>query len=476
MIGIVLYWKNSNNSNRLSKFNHPMLRSAFILTILLVLLASCMPVQTGTPTPIASQTSSSLPEQFNRLATQTQSAVQTSIVVAGQQAATQMGISAVTPSALPYIAPVLEEVGPFRQVSRREALIIGKVLDFQAIREGFLLFSEGGISYFQDDEWTGYFTQPIGSVVGVDSSAHAWIANRDTPEILRSNEQVSRHRDSSEDTEAWVTFGAEQGWSPVNGSVNPVKYGLFTDHRGVLWAATDKDVRSFDGSRWQVYDSQVLGMPAPNEGAAMTFMIFPSKDSADVYVGRCDWGGAGPVGGGGVRAFDGQVWRELDPSLNMGCASAISDDGRGGLWVASDASLHHYDQVSTSWQQVPLPEAPPQSVFRYFNDLTPGPEGDLWAQLALCSDDTCLGGEVLYRLLDSDWQQVGEPSLVAGQKLLFDSTGSPWLFSAGSVYQIEGNSLLSVPGLVVLAATTDVSGKLWLVAQSAGPPTLWSLP
>jgi hypothetical protein len=70
---------------------------------------------------------------------------------------------------------------------------------------------------------------------------------------------------------------------------------------------------------------------------------------------------------------------------------------------------------------------------------------------------------------------IGEPRPVGGQNLFFDLRGEPWLFSSGTVYQIENQSLIPVEGLVVLAAAKSASGEIWLVAQSTGPPTLWKL-
>jgi hypothetical protein len=88
----------------------------------------------------------------------------------------------------------------------------------------------------------------------------------------------------------------------------------------------------------------------------------------------------------------------------------------------------------------------------------------------------CFGKTALYHLKDGLWQMVGEPSMSGGQKLLFDAAGNTWVLSAGGISQIVDNSLQTIPGLTVLAATTDLSGKLWLVAQSTGPPTLWNQP
>jgi hypothetical protein len=39
---------------------------------------------------------------------------------------------------------------------------------------------------------------------------------------------------------------------------------------------------------------------------------------------------------------------------------------------------------------------------------------------------------------------------------------------------VNANQLVPADGLLVQGATTDPKGDLWLVAQSSGPPTLWT--
>lgn len=435
-----------------------------ILLVCLFWLVACAPVLPDSIPPTTTETSPGISEQLNRLATQTYVAASTSTVEAQPEHTPDQAVQPVpSPSPQPAIITHLEEIGPFHQLSLAEALIAGKVLGLQAAQDGLLLFSESGYSRFQDDHWTGYFTEEMGALVGVDASGSAWVAARDGTQIARWDEPQ------------WSIFASDQGWAPISISAGiPVKPGLSTDSRGYIWLSTEQDVRTFDGNRWHVYGPEAIDMPLPEDGKYSTYTILPIQNTSDVYVGRCDWGSLGPAGGPGIRRFDGHEWYEVDPALNTGCAAEIIEGSDGQYWIGLDSTLFQYKPGTGDIDLVPLPVPPPKKGFGYFTGLTAGPDGSLWAQLSLCNGDACYGGEALYRLRDSDWQQIGEPSQAFGQKLLFDSAGTPWLFSAGGVYQIIDSTPRPVEGLVVLAATVDDSGEIWLVAQSTGPPTLWT--
>jgi ligand-binding sensor domain-containing protein len=448
-----------------------MKRLIITLTTCLLCSTACSPVVPASPTPTAPASESSASVQLNLFATQTQSAA----VVATTSAQQELNVSPVpvhSPSPLPVITQAPEQAGPFRQVSRKEAPVLGRVLDLQPVDEGILLLSEGGVSYYQDDEWTAYLTMMTGNLVGVDTNRSAWATDANGS-ISKSNFAVNSHALEVQDTLAWILYQPEEGWSPITTTVgSPVSFGLVTDSRGWLWVSTARDVRSFHGI-WQVHESQTMGMPTPAEEATLEFSLYPNLNSGEIYAGRCDWGGAGPIGGGGWRAFDGQSWTEPDPLLNSGCVTAFAQDNEGGIWVAQDANLWHYRSEATAPEQAALPEPPAPYRFGYINNLSNAPDGSLWAQLALCTEQACFGGEAVYRLNDGVWQQIGEPSPAGGQRLLFDGTGTAWLLSAGSIYRVVEEQFQQVPGLVVQAAAVDHAGTLWLVAQSSGSPTLW---
>jgi len=445
--------------------NLPMKRWKLILTIAIIFLAGCSPEPPPALTPTSTFTPQGLSQQLNQFATQTQAAVQTTTAEAQQ--APQEPLPVHTPLSATPIPLSPQAIGPFQQFSPQEALTAGNVLDLQVGENGIVVVSENGISGFEDGEWLGYFTAEIGYPIGIDVTGRAWVVDPHGTAIYRSEPYVWRVA-QYDDTIVWENFN----WVLISSqSGKPVKFDLLTDRRGDLWVATVKDVRSFNSS-WMVHDSLAMGMPQPAGDTSAEYVILPVQNTGEVLVGRCDWGTAGPQGGGGVRSFDGQTWHELADELNTGCATAMTENATGDVWLALDNRLYH--QVNGTWEQISLPEAPPQNRFGYYTGLTADPVDGLWVQLALCEPEGCFGGEMLYRLSNGEWQPIGEPSPAGGRRVLFDSSGAPWLLAGGEISQIVDSTPQPVSELAVLAATNDDSGNLWLLAQSNGPPTIWS--
>jgi len=461
----VLYSHLVEANRNLMKRQYPSTSKCLSLSIVLTLcLAGCTstppPIQI-TPTPAPTQTSE-LSEQINLLATQTQAAV---AEAKPSQPAAATPADTPAPVVLPMVS-VEETVGPFKQVSKEEAMIAGRVISLQAGAEGsFVLLSESGYSRYQDGVWSGYFTEEVGALVGIDPAGRAWAAARD-------GSQIAVWED-----DAWRSFGSAEGWSPLGEALgNPVEPGITIGPDGNLWLATAYDVRRFDGARWQVFTSETMEMPpAQSLDLIGSFTLALASQSGELWVGRCDWGGPGPFGGGGIRKYDGQSWLEAGSEVNTGCVTTIYEDRAGNVWAGVDSGLYRFTPSSASWEQIPLPAAPAEQRYGFITGLTSGPDGDLWVTLAQCGGASCYVGEDIFHLDGDAWQQVGETSLEGGQQVLFDAGGKPWLFSAGSVYQVVGNGLEPVAGLFVQAAATDASGNLWLVAQSTGTPTLWKL-
>ncbi len=448
--------------------------SAIWVFLMFSLLNACTPVPPTTsitPSPSAQETSG-LSEQINLLATQTQAAIETASAEYLAYTVTPINNESTSVSAIPQVTPatstidVVEQVGPFKQVAREPALIAGRVTGLQIAPDGsLLLLSESGYSNFKNGIWTGYFTEEIGPLVGIDPSGRAWATARDGSLI------------AVWDNDRWIPYGENEGWSPLqSGRGNPVASGIVGGPDGDLWVATDSDVRRFYGDRWQVFTSEAMEMPAAGiPGVTSIYTIAPLQNTGEVFVGRCDWGSSGPAGGGGISKFSQQTWQQVVPLMSNSCASSLNEDEQGSIWIGTDTGILHYSADSDNVETIQFPPAPSGSRYGYVTDLAADPDGDLWVSLGLCDEAICYGGEQLYHLTGNAWQQIGEPTPAGGQKLLLDSTGQPWLVYGGSIYQVTGDQLQPVSGLVVQAATTGSSGDIWLVAQSNGPPTLWVL-
>lgn len=441
------------------------------VAISLLLLSACQAERPVVTNPASTTTVPGFSEALPRLATQTQVAALTATADSQRIAPTLEIMTAFTPSPLPSLPSPLDIVGPFQQVSHKAAPIAGKVINLQTDQDGTLyLLSEGGYARFDDNQWTAYFVGETGYLVGVDPYGRGWTATYDGTYISRWD-----HR--SEDIEIWIAYLEKEGWvAPESANGMPVSPGIWMDGGGNLWVATTTDVRRFNNERWEAFGVQALGMQPIAEASYASFTIYPQPGTSRVFVGRCDWSNMVPIGGGGLRLFDGNVWITPEAAFVSGCVTAIAQDASGSLWVAQDANLFRYNPTDQSTESIPMPAPPPQTPIGYIAALTADPDGSLWAQFALCNAESCLDGTALYHLQGNQWHAVGNPSPAGGMRVLFDASGTPWLFAAGNISQIVENKPQEISGLNVLAATTDNAGKLWLVAQHVGPPTLWTLP
>ena len=424
---------------------------------------------TTTPTAQIIPTSTedaALAGQINLLATQTQIAALVETAVAAQATPLPDFPPPPIPETPMPAAAFLATIGPFQQVSREEALIADRVTGMQTAGDGsILLLSESGYSTFKDDHWMGFFTDFMGALAGIDRSGRVWVASRDGTRI------------SAWDGTQWISYGADEGWTQApNPEGNPVSTGIIEDELGNLWLATDVDVRRFDGQSWKVFSMDAMGMPPLQaDELTSTFTLTAADSRGELWVGRCDWGGPGPIGGGGAVRFDGQTWQDSDLPDATACVTAILEDGSGDIWVGADSNLYRNRLGSEAWEPIALPEPPAEARFGYFATLTADPTGKLWAALALCGGASCYGDESHYYFKEGAWSAIGGPSQFGGSRFLFDGDGNSWLLAGSNISQVVANQPIPVDGLLVQSATIDPAGKLWLVAQSSGPPTLWKL-
>jgi hypothetical protein len=368
------------------------------------------------------------------------------------------------PSPEATVTTELKQVGPFVQVSSEEARIAGTVLDLVARPDGGIwLLSEGGFSEFRDGEWTGYLVDSVGEVVGIDAEGRFWVVSPDGSKI------------SAWDGQAWSEYGPLNGWlTAERTSGRIITSGIITDLEGRIWLATGSDVRSFNQGEWRIYTPGEIGLLAPETlDYLVTFEIAYDPMSAQVWVGSCHWAGPGPVGGGGIARLVLGEWQIANPEAEPGCVSAIRPALEDGVWAGIDNTLWQYSPGG-GWRSFAPPAAPQDVRFGFYTNLTAAPDGSLWPELALCGGASCYAGEALYRMQAGDWIQIGNVEEAVGRQVFFDGAGKTWLLSGGVMHQVIEGVPVPSSDLIVLAATVDQSGRLWMVAQGDGPATMWS--
>jgi len=362
----------------------------------------------------------------------------------------------------------LERSGLFQQISAEEALIAGRVISLESDPDGGIwLISEDGISHFDGEVWSGFLTETTGEMVGMDRKGHFWLVSHDGTSI------------TSWDQTAWISYTISTGWEPIETELpylGPAR--VTSDQYGNVWLSSESGVRMFDGTSWQIISDEMMGMPEVGSPDLISqYLIKTIQDRGEVWVGRCDWSGPGPINGGGVRVYDGGNWLENQPPFDDGCITEIEEGTNGDVWVGREAELWKLSGQDGRWEQH-VPPAPPEELgvrFGYVVGLAVDPNGDPWAELEICGGASCYNGEILYHLIGSDWEQIGEVTAGFRREVLFDEQGNTWIISGGSIYRIGGDETEQLSNINVLAATSDHEGGIWLLAQGSGAPTLWVL-
>jgi hypothetical protein len=304
----------------------------------------------------------------------------------------------------------------------------------------------------------------------VDRTGRAWVLHQGSSEIEAW--QVG----------AWRRYGANQGWTTPaeseSGGWAPGPWGVSLA-RETVWLPTRLDVRAFDGERWRAYSLQEMGFPAPEwEEMGVTHRIAVLEEGEQVWVGECYYSGPGPMGGQGVRWFDGRAWRGGEAPVGADCVSVMEVDGTGRLWLGARDALWVFDPVQQIWSDYHLPqELLLGQNFSHPRDLLIDPDGDVWAILQMCGGASCDGPSNLYRIHKGEWSLVAQAEwwFEPLKELVMDASGQGWLFWEGGVYRLAGGDLLPVARLEARTVALDPAGGLWVLAGRGEEAALWRL-
>ena len=352
----------------------------------------------------------------------------------------------------------------FQPVTRVSLAASEHVLNLVAESDDTIwLLTNYRVMQYSQGIWTDYLPQFSGMIIGMDSQHQVWVISDDRVQVSAWNGS------------AWANFGAEAGWKPLmpdNGM--ELDWSLATDRRGQVWLATGHDIRMFDGTKWEIFDLSDLGMfPLEEEDAiSETTMVFLNANGY-LWALNCQWIGPGPIGGGGVRWYDGHVWQGSDSPVAHGCATVIDEDGRGNIWLGLDNDLWRLDTLSGNWERFLSPEPPEGERFGLFSDLTLDAVGNPWPELVICGGASCYTGNIRYHFTDTEWLQIGDIG-IDNSSLYFDATGQGWVFASYGVFRIAGNQLEPVTNLLILKVAVSPSAKLWFIGVYESETWLWA--
>jgi hypothetical protein len=347
------------------------------------------------------------------------------------------------------------EIDTLRLKAVLEPILFGEVIDLRSLPDGrMILTTSRGYATFEGEDIflqiTGYSQQ----MVGVDDFERMWF-------FVDGDGSRIYYWDGGLDF-----ILVDRGWKTVEDVGIMLGQGVITDSDGDVWIYTERDVRKYDGRKWTIFGMDDLGMPTPPyEEIIRNINLHYLKGIDQMWVTSCFWGGPGPIGGGGVRWYENGVWKGGGTSLKEGCALSVAEDERGRVWMGVDDNLWRYIPKTASWRQYPVPESIESKRYRFAGDIVISPGGESWASYLLCGEESCEDFKRFHRQGD-EWIPVGEPYFFT-QTLLFDGSGTPWIFGEG-ILCVEDNQSKMVSDIIVEGVSTDSEGTIWMVGHPVG--------
>ncbi|MBN2005183.1 MAG: hypothetical protein JXA21_17630 [Anaerolineae bacterium] len=356
---------------------------------------------------------------------------------------------AATPTPTPLPAP-------FRTVSPVADILPGDSAYLYRACDGTpWLVSDEAVAMLEGDTWRLYLTGITGTVAGIDASGHVWVAGEDCSTI------------NAWDGATWITYGPEDGWSPISDTWGSFVRGGRCDLDGNFWTTTSQDVRVFEGTRWAVFTPEAMGMNAPfSDEFEVYIQLTVQQSTGAIWVGVCEGTTTGPSGGPGARRFDGASWHGADSPAASGCVAAIEEDAEGNVWLGVDGVLWRYAPSGT-WHAFAPPETFPDGYRRHGSIplLAADSFERLWVSTLLCGGASC-DTYSLYYLRDGAWTDLTrESGFYAGQLRPFtDKAGASWLF-ADNVYRLNETGIEPAISLRPDSVVVDTGGKAWFILR-----------
>jgi hypothetical protein len=425
---------------------------AFVLSMI-----ACGPLQQSTSAPVPINTSAVIP---------TLEPTSTTIP-------TRTSAPTATPTSVPVATatPTIVSIDPFRGVASLAGLLddsSGEV-HVRAPADGSIWVITSQKAYrWNGQEWEIVLSENEDMLAAVDDGGQLWVLRQDTSEI------------SVWQGGQWASYSADSGWvDPGFFEVSwwaTTPWSVYTGAGGVLWIPMEQDVRAFDSARWKGYTLEDMGFPQPEmEDISIAHNIVIADEGAEVWVGECYYSGPGPMGGGGVRWYDGQTWHGEDAQVGSGCVSAMDVDPVGDVWLGSSDNVWRYDYKGQSWTEYSLPGDMLSGFnFTHPRQLMVDQAGDVWVIEQMCGGASCDGPANLYRIHNGEWSLIIDAEYWASsfKQLVLDGTGQGWLFWEGMFYQLDDKPLEPVASIATRGVDVSSDGSIWVVAGTGEDASL----
>ena len=197
-----------------------------------------------------------------------------------------------------------EDTGPFRRVTSIPDLLPDPSEDVQvrALADGSVwVITNDAVMRWDGLTWEVVLSESGDVLAAVDDGGRLWVLRKDTSKIAAWQDGQ------------WTTYDDNSGWTDAYTSEPswwaPSPWSAYSGPAGTIWLPMARDVRAFDGKKWSLYTLEVMGFPPPEwDEMDIIHRIAMREGGAEVWVGECYYSGPGPMGGQGVRWFDGKTW------------------------------------------------------------------------------------------------------------------------------------------------------------------------
>lgn len=324
------------------------------------------------------------------------------------------------------------------------------------------VYSSHGALLWNGETWDVAFSGGEEMLDTVDDSGQLWALRQDVSEV------------ASWQDEKWTIYSADRGWLSTS---TPEEMSWFStatwsasiDATNKVWLPMAQEVSTFDGSIWNSTSLEEMGFPSPDaENMGIIHRIALRAGGEEVWVGECYYSGPGPMGGGGVRWFDGNSWQGMEAPVGSTCVSAMDGDLEGNLWLGAYGVIWKYGDADQSWISFSLPdEFLMDYSFAYPQQILVDRTGDVWVIMHLCGGASCSGPATLYRIHNGEWSLIIESpdAFMPLKQLAMDGSGQVWLFWDGKVYQLDEDSIMPISSLAARGVDVSPNGKVWVVAD-----------
>lgn len=184
------------------------------------------------------------------------------------------------------------DIGPFRYVASLAGLLMNSTEEVQVhtLADGSVwIITSQMVCRWDVQACEVVLSGSEDMLAAVDDDGRLWVLHQDTREIAAWQDGH------------WTTYADDSGWTNAGDFEknwwSPTAWSVYSGVMGRLWVPMARDVRAFDGNRWNLYTLEDMGFPIQEmEDISTVHILAVVEDSVEVWVGECNYSGPGPMG------------------------------------------------------------------------------------------------------------------------------------------------------------------------------------